>query len=385
MSLTPEQLDKMSQGKSAAPDALKRGALNDCREGYFFVTLTTKGEAPILCIVERRGVVEYTELGKKVKEAIATIPESHIFTEVIGAEMMPERLCMLLSLRSEGSDRLGDVIADFIGRCSHAYWETLNLDCCKDQNMPDMDCGRTFSLCSPALFVCGSNDVEPVTEENVKEKMGFLRNLAEKRLTEGDRHGRFKVHRLGRSGKWIPEVALQAIAADRSFLCNKDKCMAAINAVAKRLNSDTKSLFLDWVGNRELMGSERKLPLVCHRTDYYLFDKQKSAVLAAARDGWIIVSAFASGAEREIRRVLLAEQLPFIEVMDNGFSDSYKPKGSAFYACAENRLVEVTCWKYVYQKKRVMNREMCLVMNQLVRVISGREDDWWKTQIKGDD
>jgi len=39
----------------------------------------------------------------------------------------------------------------------------------------------------------------------------------------------------------------------------------------------------------------------------------------------------------------------------------------------------VTCWRYEYQKDGVMvSREMCMVMNQLARIISGCDDDWWK-------
>lgn len=81
------------------------------------------------------------------------------------------------------------------------------------------------------------------------------------------------------------------------------------------------------------------------------------------------------------------EQLPFIELMDKGFSERCKPGGKAFYSTAENRHVQMTCWTYVYQPEQrdengeriaTISREMCLVMNDLVRTISGVKDDWWK-------
>ena len=84
---------------------------------------------------------------------------------------------------------------------------------------------------------------------------------------------------------------------------------------------------------------------------------------------------------------LMLEQLPFIELMDNGFSDRYKPGGKAFYSVAENRHVQMTCWEYQYLPEQrnengeqlpTISREMCLVMNELTRTISGVEDDWWK-------
>ena len=41
MSLTPEQLAKIQQKESTLPDALRRDALTNYREGYFFVTINT--------------------------------------------------------------------------------------------------------------------------------------------------------------------------------------------------------------------------------------------------------------------------------------------------------------------------------------------------------
>ncbi len=70
--------------------------------------------------------------------------------------------------------------------------------------------------------------------------------------------------------------------------------------------------------------------------------------------------------------------LPVIEVIDNGFADRYKPSGKAFYACAENRLVQISPWTYEYNRNTKVTRNMCMVMNQLVRVITGVHDDWWK-------
>ena len=101
-------------------------------------------------------------------------------------------------------------------------------------------------------------------------------------------------------------------------------------------------------------------------------------MLRAAREGAVIVSAFISHKEREIGRLLLMEQLPVIEVYDNGFADRYKPSGKNFYACAENRLVQISPWNYEYSRDLAVNREVCLVMNELARVIAGMGEGWWK-------
>lgn len=137
---------------------------------------------------------------------------------------------------------------------------------------------------------------------------------------------------------------------------------------------------LSYIGSYALLAAERKLPLICHRSDAPFFERQRDAVLNAARSGAVIVSAFISPREREIMKLLLMEQLPVIEVVDNGFADRYKPTGKRFYACAENRLVQISPWTYEYQRDNMVTREMCLVMNQLVRVIAGRGEEWWKSE-----
>jgi hypothetical protein len=39
--------------------------------------------------------------------------------------------------------------------------------------------------------------------------------------------------------------------------------------------------------------------------------------------------------------------------------------------------VQITCWRYEYARETVVSREMCLVMNELARVISNQKEDWW--------
>lgn len=75
MSLTPEQLAKIQQKESTLPDALRRDALTNYREGYFFVTINTRGYAPILSYISGRADANdgaedeprcvYTELGEE--------------------------------------------------------------------------------------------------------------------------------------------------------------------------------------------------------------------------------------------------------------------------------------------------------------------------------
>lgn len=400
MPLSPECIAKIKQKEAETPESLKRDSNVDYYHGWFFVTLNTRDAVPVLSWCEgdankADGEPDaprcvYTELGKKVKECWQLIQKFHPDVIVDDCEVMPEHFHGLLFLPPTNIKHLGNIIYGFMVGCSHSYWDTLGIDW---RNMKDDDSAiahkwqdrdHTRSYRGPALFVHGYNDMEPITEEDVEIKRAYIRDQARKRLIQGDRHENFHKYRYQHSRSWTMERCLQVITVDRTFLNDASRCIAAQEKIKARLITDALGPALDYMGNKSLLFGEKKLPLVCHGADAIRFEEQKAAVLEAARTGWTIVSAFISPKERDIKQQLMVEGIPFIEIMDNGFSDKYKGTGKAFYALAENRLCQITPWTYEYQKEGPkVSREMCLVMNELARVICRCEDDWWKSRNRG--
>lgn len=440
MPLTPEQLAKIRQKEKDTPEALKRDPLSNYREGYFHVTLNTRGEAPVLSAivgsVDGEGAYAphcvYTELGLKVKEAIASISDFHKLTSVLESEVMPDHIHLLIHQQPGGKEHLGKVIGGLMGGCTHAYWDVLGIDWRKNHptqgakdatanersatahRLPDRDRDHTRSFRGPSLFVRGYNDVEAIDEEEVEIKRQYIRNNPRKHLIQRDKPDCFRIHRNMKSANWTPERIMRGLCADRFIAADRSKQEEAWRQLTVRgirnnrgrvsatLHFQDTRPALDLVGNLELLKSPL-FPLVCHRADAHLFEQQKEAVLKAARQGGVIVTACVSPKERTIVKLLQQELLPVIEVMDNGFSDRYKPTGKAFYAVAEARRLEVSPWEYDYRRRELqpakdgqgnpildatgnpemeeipdITREMCMVMNELVRTIARKEDDWWK-------
>ena len=137
MAFTPEQLAKIRQKENSLPAAFKRTPLTNYREGYFFITLNTRGEAPILSYLVGRPEMPddtadaphcvYTELGSRVVECWRNIPHFYPFTEILGAEAMPDHLHGLIHLKVGGKAHLGQIIRGFMIGCTHAYWNTLSI------------------------------------------------------------------------------------------------------------------------------------------------------------------------------------------------------------------------------------------------------------------
>lgn len=417
MPLTPEQLAKIAQKDAALPAALKRNATTNYYEGYFFITLNTRNYAPILSFITGRPdapddapdapACEYTELGRKVMAVWQSVPRFHPQVEIMAAEAMPDHFHGLLRLKAGNRKHLGHLVGSFMGGCTHGYWDTLGIDWRKDRAErlakgahalpPDRDRDHTCSFRGPSLFVRGYNGMEAVTPEQVQTKLRYIREQARRALIKGTLRDRFFVHRSCTARGWTLDTIRRGLRADRFYAHNPDRLEHILRSLLPRIpmqqaivsasptasptaspSASSPKPLLSYVGCSSLLSAERKLPLVCHRSDAPFFERQRDAVLRAAREGAVIVSAFVSPKEREIGRLLLMEQLPVIEVCDNGFGDRYKPSGKSFYACAENRLVQISPWNYEYCRDLAVNREVCLVMNELARVIAGVGDGWWK-------
>ncbi|WP_295366523.1 hypothetical protein [uncultured Prevotella sp.] len=419
MPLTKEQLAKIAQKEATLSAALKRSTSINYYEGYFFITLNTRDYAPILSYISGRPDApegapdaprcEYTELGRKVMAVWQTVPRFHPQVEIIAAEAMPDHFHGLLRLKAGNRKHLGRIVNGFMIACTHEYWDTVGIkwrDMKKDPNKSDRDASRdwydrdhTRSFRGPSLFVRGYNDMEAVTPEQVQTKLQYIREQARRALIKGTLRDRFHIHRSCKARGWTLDAIRRGLRADRFYAHNPERLEATLRTLMPHINMQPAATalapaalssgsspasapkpLLSYIGCSALLSAERKLPLVCHRSDAPFFERQRDAVLRAAREGYVIVSAFISPKEREIRRLLLMEQLPVIEVYDNGLADRYKPSGKNFYACAENRLVQISPWNYEYCRNMTVNREVCLVMNEMARVIAGTGEGWWKEE-----
>ena len=374
---------------AALPPALRRDPSVDYYEGCFMVTLNVRDVCPVLGMMAGHPMaaddspdaphVELSALGEQVLQCWQQIPQYYPNVELLEAQVMPEHFHGLLRIRRVDKKPLGRVIGGFMIGCTHAYWDCLGIEWRgSNQLPPQQDSQHRKSKRGDALFVRGYNDVVAIDEKDVESEAKYIRDNARRRIIKSGYPDRFGVARQLRTHSWSLDVALGTLTADPYIGRHRDAYEEARLALLPRLRAEADGrIALDLVGDRSLLTQHRLLPLICHRADAGRFEEQKAAVMREARAGAVIVSAFISPRERDIYHKLLLERLPVIEIMDNGFSQRYKPGGRSFYACAEARLLQVTTWSYLYQHETRVSREMCLVMNQLARVICKADDRWW--------
>ena len=141
----------------------------------------------------------------------------------------------------------------------------------------------------------------------------------------------------------------------------------------------------DAVGNITLLHASDYMPVHVRRTmveaaeageTQALRNYMNSCVLAA-RKGTVMVSPFISPKERDVQRVLLQEQRPFIYLIDDPIGEYYKPSDMLFDACAAGRILILHPATEDYkpvEKKRPngshrVRRSACVALNGLAEEI----------------
>jgi hypothetical protein len=243
----------------------------------------------------------------------------------------------------------------------------------------------------PQLFSDGYVDVMPLREGQLETQRAYIRNNPRYRLLRSQNRSSLQVQRGG------VDTALRLFAL-KGYL--KRECGASQfdeevwASLAPRLllhdalsNSDSygnrqfqHNAFIDCdsYGNRQLL-SRRLLPVVCHRKDLRSFVQQKEACLTEARDGAVLVSARISPGEQDIMNAAMAEGFPVINIEDNGMPELYHPSERRMAQCAENKLLIVTPWVYLYRTaEESITVATCKAMNCIAQALCRQKDDWWK-------
>ncbi len=91
--------------------------------------------------------------------------------------------------------------------------------------------------------------------------------------------------------------------------------------------------------------------------------------MSMAKSGVVLISAAISKAEKAVMRAAFEGGFKTIVILENGFSQYWKPGGQQFDACAQGRLLLVAPWPHHNSYVRI-TREQCLEMNAVARQIA---------------
>ena len=353
----------MEQNKADKHMGWRGSKKNYCWPGTYHITINVleRQQQPLGRIVgdvskpdgdQLAPKVLLSEIGKMVEhELLHSIHAHYPMIEVEDYVVMPDHLHFIVVVHRDiisnngRKTHLGQVIAGFKKGCNRRYWELTGQTAQTWQGQPAV---ASPSFCSPSavysqgskipsdastgrppLFSYGYVDVMPLKEGQLERQREYIRNNPRYRLMR-QQHPQWL---LAQRASVATALTLPALKGYLQRECGT----ALFNAerwemLKKRLLIENNAIVCDSYGNIQLLNS-RLLPVVCHRKDAPLFEKQKARCLSAAASGAILVSARIAKGEQTIIDSAISQGFPVVTVEDNGFSSLYHPSERRMDLC----------------------------------------------------
>lgn len=299
--------------------------------GIYMITLEVEGRRPILgeLVGER---VELSELGRAVADCWRQIPRFHPEVSLIESAVMPDHFHGLLFVRERMARHLGEVVRGFKIGCTKAY-RALVASGQSGASSPS-GAGAIYgsnTAPAPQLFAEGYHDRILLRRGQLQVLINYIRTNAKR---------------------------LAIIRSHPDFFT--------------RLNSlEIEGRTYAAYGNPFLLNQPDRLQIQCsRRLTADEIAAQCETLLNKAERGAVLVSPCISPGEKEIARAALADGLPLIVLLENGFAPKFKPSGRYFDACSNGKLLMLAPWPHHFEK-RTITRAQCLALNAMAQEICG--------------
>ena len=301
---------------------------------------------------EKRGAfVELSELGRLVEGVLSELPNQWLGVEVLGVQIMPDHLHVVLAVRGRQRKPLGAIVGSFKSKATSRWLDLLV------RTRPSAIGESCASARVPKLWAEGYVDTILFDESAVANALAYLadnpRRLWEKRahpelftvlrdlsvdLGQG-RIGHFAA--IGNHYLLKAHSILQVQCSRRFFAYARDAKGVIQKGLPPRIESDE-------------------------------FRAAAEALLEEAAHGAVLISPCVSEGEREIARQAFVAGHKVITLANKGFSPLYKPGGRLFDHCAAGNLLMLAPvgWPYLPGEKKMTRLDAC-VLNRLAQLVSG--------------
>ena len=301
---------------------------------------------------EKRGAfVELSELGRLVEGVLSELPNQWLGVEVLGVQIMPDHLHVVLAVRGRQRKPLGAIVGSFKSKATSRWLDLLV------RTRPSAIGESCASARVPKLWAEGYVDTILFDESAVANALAYLadnpRRLWEKRahpelftvlrdlsvdLGQG-RIGHFAA--IGNHYLLKAHSILQVQCSRRFFAYARDAKGVIQKGLPPRIESDE-------------------------------FRAAAEALLEEAAHGAVLISPCVSEGEREIARQAFVAGHKVITLANQGFSPLYKPGGRLFDHCAAGNLLMLAPvgWPYLPGEKKMTRLDAC-VLNRLAQLVSG--------------
>ena len=297
----------------------------------YMITMTTLERVPLLgkleCHQDSNGNVQarihLTSLGESVNRSIENISKYYPQISILGKQVMPDHIHFIVYVREELPVHLGNILAGFKAGCNRIYRDIISTS---DES--ESVVLRTDLPSSSSFWETGYHDRILSGKDQLHRMISYIHDNPRRLALKKMHSGYFSHHELTICGKTIIGI-----------------------------------------GNDNLLNAKVRLQVKCsRRISKEEHNSLMSRLFSAAEKGAVLVSPFISRGEREIEKEALQQHYNIIKIMDNGFSDFFKPTGHYFDLCASGKTLFIS--PFSYNTKRIsITRTQCNVMNELAKSI----------------
>lgn len=265
--------------------------------------------------VEKREELPYIQLsavGEMIKSQWEEIPLEYSQIDNVALQIMPDHIHGMLQVRAQLPMPIGKIIGRFKFLTTRKYNQLINGPDFKERGCSVLQ-----------LWENGFADSIVTSDERRKTLLHYIydnpRRLAIKLLSQDFFHVK------------------QAEIAGYSF---------------------------HYVGNFNLLNG-RLIQLQCsRRMGESDIEKEITKCVVQAMQGAVFVTPCISAGEKAVTRNLFDSGFPLIVLLENGFSEFYKPPAAYLEACAMGKILFLAPWAH-HNEKRPITREQCLALNQM--------------------
>ena len=301
---------------------------------------------------EGRGAfVELSELGRQVEGLFAELPRQWAGIEILGLQIMPDHLHVVLAVRSRQRKPLGAIVGSFKSKATSRWLDRLG------RARPSATGVGGAPARAPKLWAEGYVDTILFDEAAVASELAYLADNP-RRLWEKRAHPElFTVLRD------LPVELGQGLIGHFAAIGNHHLLKAS-----SILQVQCSRSFFAYARDAQGRILKGKPP----RVETAAFCESCEALLEEAAHGAVLISPCISEGEREIARRAFVAGYKVITLANKGFSPLYKPGGKLFDQCAAGNLLMLVPvgWPYLPGEKKMTRIDAC-ILNRLAQMIAG--------------
>ena len=370
------------------PSMKRRAACHDYRaRRMYMITLCVEGRRPLLGQLTggvEAAHVELTALGEAVAQVWESIPNHHPGVEVLALQLMPDHLHGILFVKEYLEEGLGKVILGFKQACNKEYRRLEAAGQLRGQQPSPEGLGSVAVTRQPTQQTTQQTGQQPTQQttqqtgqqptQQTTQQTGQQPTQQASQLRTGDRRQeRHTGHEAGLLFErgYHDRILLRdgQLESMKAYMAENPRRLALKRARPEWLRVhqgvDVCGRRCSGVGNLALLGARKKVRVRISRSiSPEALALEQAQLLAAAREGAVLVSPCISPGEKAITRAAFEQGLPLIVLTDNGFDPLTKPSGERFYACAEGRLLLLSPFPH-RNERRVITRAVCEELNGL--------------------